>query len=495
MQKISLFIIYLNLVFYAFCMLEEETSYDLYLKADSILFGDIGRKGIIAFDTNSTSKFDLFNILDIADKNYDMQISLEAGGSLVNVSCNFWKPTNQNLIILCKLKEDLPLGQQNIKLEDYILYHADKSIKFFSEEFFGINYRKIQIPFLYSDKQTIDFNDGKKDYDIKFKAAVYNNENLVLSDYESFHFINLGNNCNINGKELICKIAKDKFENYLIGEETTFSIMSFGETFGMMTFEFTIFDIIIKYKAEKKNIDVRITKLVNNILSKEDFAAYETNIMEIPEVSSKQFFLNFTSIDDGSLNSEQCIFRKYQDNKPLLLLCMIDKEGNLTLSEIKEDIKLEDINAKYNFIIKPVNNSEVINIGGDEGGIIYSIYPETLDYRNSDNNQLTIGGSISQLKEITLFPESDELDCGERSGKEEVYIVCNIPKKYFEGKKNGYYYVHHKNHLGTKSVNYEAPPIKVILTEEEEEPGNASPYLKVNILRNLLILLIILGYY
>ena len=214
--------------------------------------------------------------------------------------------------------------------------------------------------------------------------------------------------------------------------------------------------------------------------------------MEIPEVSSKQFFLNFTL--NGSINSEECVFRKYQDNKPLLLLCMIDKEGNLTLSEIKEDIKLEDINAKYNFIIKPIKNSEVINIGGDEGGIIYSIYPETLDYRNSDNNQLTIGGSISQLKEITLFPESDELDCGERSGKEEVYIVCNIPKKYFEGKKNGYYYVHHKNHLGTKSINYEAPPIKVILTEEEE-PGNNSPFIKVNIFRNLLILLLILSNY
>ena len=119
---------------------------------------------------------------------------------------------------------------------------------------------------------------------------------------------------------------------------------------------------------------------------------------------------------------------------------MIDslREGNLTLSEIEQDIKLEDINAKYNFIIKPVKNSEVINIGGDAGGIIYSNYPETLDYRNNDYNKLTIGGSLSHLKEITLFPESDELDCGERSDNEEVYIICNIPKKYFEGKKNGY---------------------------------------------------------
>ena len=251
MRKILTLIIYLNLIFYAFCIIEEETSYDLYLSANQVLIEDVGKKGIIAFNTNSTSTFDLFNILDIADNNYDLQISLEADGSKVNVSCNFWKPTDQNLIILCKLKDDLPLGEQNIKLEEYILYHADKSIKFFSEDFITIYYKEIKIPFLYADKQTIDFNDGKKDYEIKLKAGVYNNENLVMSDYESFHFINLGSNCNINGKDLICKISKDKFENYLIGEETNFTIMSFGETFGMMIFDL-IFDITIKYNVEKK---------------------------------------------------------------------------------------------------------------------------------------------------------------------------------------------------------------------------------------------------
>ena len=76
MRKILTLIIYLNLIFYAFCILEEETSYDLYLSANQVLNEDVGKKGIIAFNTNSTSTFDLFNILDIADNNYDLQISL-----------------------------------------------------------------------------------------------------------------------------------------------------------------------------------------------------------------------------------------------------------------------------------------------------------------------------------------------------------------------------------------------------------------------------------
>ena len=46
----------------------------------------------------------------------------------------------------------------------------------------------------------------------------------------------------------------------------------------------------------------------------------------------------------------------------MMLLCTIncDNDDNLTLSEIKQDIKLENISAKYNFIIKPVKNSEII---------------------------------------------------------------------------------------------------------------------------------------
>jgi hypothetical protein len=68
----------------------------------------------------------------------------------------------------------------------------------------------------------------------------------------------------------------------------------------------------------KKNIDVKITKLINDILSKEDFVAYETDIMQIPEISTKTFNLNFTN-DDGSIEPQECAFRKYEDNKPLLL--------------------------------------------------------------------------------------------------------------------------------------------------------------------------------
>ena len=489
MQKISLFIIiYLNLIFYSFSILEEETPYDLYLKITGIKISSVCNKGIIAFETNSTSTFDLFNILDIENNKYDMQISLQNSEEKYNVSCNFWKPQDDNLIIFCKLKKNLPQREQYIKLDEYILNHDNKSIKIFSEDFIEIYAENKDYPFLYSDKQIIDFNDGKKEYEIKFKVGLYNGENLVISNYDSLKFINLGNDCKVNGKELICKISKDKFENYLIDKESSFIIMAFGEAFGMINFEL-IFDIIIKYNVNKKNIDVKITKLINDILSNEDFAVYETDIMQIPEVSTKTFNLNFTN-DDNSIESQECVFRKYEDNKPLLLLCTINWENddNLTLNEIKQDIKLENISAKYNFIIKPVKNSEIIKIGGNEGGLIYSIYPDILDYTKNDNYKVIIGGGVKDMNGLTLFPESDDLICD----NEEVYIKCDIPKNYFEGKKNGYYYIYHLNHLGTKSINYEAPPIKVILTNEEK---NTSPYLNLNIFRNLFILLIILSVY
>ena len=58
MQKIFLLLVYLNLIFYSFCKLEEESSYDLILEVSESEVSRIGRKGIIAFSTNSSSTFD-----------------------------------------------------------------------------------------------------------------------------------------------------------------------------------------------------------------------------------------------------------------------------------------------------------------------------------------------------------------------------------------------------------------------------------------------------
>ena len=165
----------------------------------------------------------------------------------------------------------------------------------------------------------------------------------------------------------------------------------------------------------------------------------------------------------------KCYFKKYQDDKPLFLLCTLEFEqsGNYTLSPTKEETKLENINLKYNFIIKPIENNEKINYSTDAniGGIISSIYPNILDFSKKDSYKVVFGGLIiSNLKGLAIEPSLKELECAYNS----YDIDCTIPKTYFKDQKNGYYYAYQTNHALGKSPCYEAEPIKVILPDDSK---------------------------
>ena len=157
----------------------------------------------------------------------------------------------------------------------------------------------------------------------------------------------------------------------------------------------------------------------------------------------------------------------------MILLCTIESSsgsvnsGNYTLDEIRQEIKLEDIILKYNFIISPVKSDEIINYNSsyfENNGIIYSIVPDTLDFTKKENYKI-IFSWISRYKESFSFePNLKDLDCD--YGR---YIArCYVSKSYFEGQKNGYYYVYHKNYLSKKTPNYEIYPLKVILTDNSK---------------------------
>ena len=88
--------------------------------------------------------------------------------------------------------------------------------------------------------------------------------------------------------------------------------------------------IEVKYTIkEKKDIRVKITKLIENIAEEVTFIAYETNANDIdkfiPDVynSFSLFFTNKKNED----KEFRCLFRKYENN-PLLLICNLLKKAN-----------------------------------------------------------------------------------------------------------------------------------------------------------------------
>ena len=290
--------------------------------------------------------------------------------------------------------------------------------------------------------------------------------------------------CTVKENELICNIDKNAIEGRILSKEETFEAISFGKEYGMI-YHNLIFDIIIKYNANKENINVQIKKLLNMNANSGVMIAYETDVTQISRCTTKYFDLNFTLEDGSETKNAECFFKRNKDNKPLLLLCTLKYENsnNFTLSEIKEEIKLEDINMKYNFIIKPVKNAEIINYSsnGNIGGVIYSIHPNILDFTKKDSYSVGFGGGVKHLTGLAIEPNLKNLECT----YDEVYIDCTIPKSYFEGQKTGYYYAYQNNHLGTKSPCYEAEPIKVVLADDSKSFAE-----KLNILKYMLPMLI-----
>lgn len=169
--------------------------------------------------------------------------------------------------------------------------------------------------------------------------------------------------------------------------------MSFGESYQMVDLDL-ILDIKMKNNVNKENINVQIKKLINGVVNG-DLFAYETNVTQISPLISK---LEFIFQISHEIEEAQCAFKKYKDNKPLLLLCLFRSRsissGDYTLKEIEQEKKLEDINSKYNFIISPVKSEEIINYESgsypDGGAAIYSIIPSLLDFTKKESYKTVI---------------------------------------------------------------------------------------------------------
>ena len=162
-------------------------------------------------------------------------------------------------------------------------------------------------------------------------------------------------NCSQVDQELICKIEKNEFAE-INGEKYGLFSIIFGEN-SFESFDFPLnFGITINSNLTKENIYIDIKKLLVKEAEMHNFIAYETNSTDSLNLLSTPFSLNITN-KDGDLKHIDCFFKK-TTNKPLLIVCD-PITGEYHLNEIKEQIQLNDINMKYNFIIQPVNNEEM----------------------------------------------------------------------------------------------------------------------------------------
>ena len=419
----------------------------------------VGKNGVISFQTDYNDKdYNIFNILDIEEKTLFETIIVDNLKNEYKTKCRLFKPINNDLRLLCALKGNLNNQTKYINLKStFFEYNNRYNISIISKI---RNFPVIPVgtitSFLYSDSQELFYDNSIDSYNLKFKYDYYNNEILVLMGNENQAIII--NNCDKKEKELICSISKTKIES-IFGYNK--KICNLGILYDNIGYYFPndVLNIILNYNnVTKKDINVEIMKLKENTIEMERYIVYETNVNLKNNIITENFKLDF----HGKIKEKGNCFFKATENTNLLLLCKLNSQGNFYLEKTDFEIKLDNINIIYNFIIKPIKNNEIFNI---IYGMKYNLligYPQILDFSKKDSIDILLAhsASIFPYESIKLNSENDEnIKCNNY----EFMAKCKININHFKNKQSGFYNLYYKNFLDEYSMFYEINPFKIIL--------------------------------
>ena len=485
MKEILKFFIFLFVLFstFKFCLLSEthvslteENLKDDITKTITIKvtynsdrYYELGLEKNLYFYTDLNDKeTNYFNASDIEEKTiYNTYIvNKYTPSEAYNTSCRLWKPANDKLKLLCQIKDkyDIPLLYSMLKGGTIIYESYQVNISPPSQSSFRMVFRKIPLPFIYSDEQTIQIEEEKKYYKLEFKLGEYNNENLYLLSNNNYLFLE---GCSKNKNNLICQIEKEDIEEVLLYSKQIFDVYYYEYTYGFIKREIIYNITIIDDIWQKKDIYVGITSRLQEYLNYYNFIAYETNVTSISNLVSGRF-----KIDRGS-KIFTCYFKKAGD-APLLFLCnwIYDNYKNI-LGNLTNEIIITNSSIKYNFRIQPVYNDENFKTLRYGYSALYAhSNPKILNF--SLNETFTINYILDcdtvpyTPKELRLLEDLDNLDC-KYNGERVEY--CLVNRNYFENKKSGYYYTYHiinyYNYIAY-SIYYEFSPFQVVIPNDNK---------------------------
>ena len=433
----------------------------------------LGKDNILYFITNYKDTSNIFDNSQISSFSYNVKLSIRTYSyynNVINGTCHFWKPINENIRLICKLIIDnYGTNFNNIYFNENIFNYKSYKFAIYSNESI-LDIKQIlykEISFLYTDNiQVINMNDNNSSYELNFKNEIYYNNNQLMLYKKGDRNKNIGLTCIDKGSEVSCNINKDKLIKILVKSGETFEIYQNMDYYSIIPMN-SIFDIIINYKdAQKQEINLEITNLLTPIVDNNSFIVYETNITDIIPITTDYF--SIITNRNNMNNKIKCLFKKNSEktNEKLLLLCFADNPGESYLSNLNREIE-DDINILYNFKISFMI-TERFFITSNTGSIVFSVYPEELDFKKESQYYLRYEtDNPSKLGRIKLNINSEYLFC--RDYEDYGIKECYIQENYFS--QGGEYYTYHENSLGENVTLYEIPTIKVILKNEHSESG------------------------
>jgi hypothetical protein len=425
----------------------------------------IGQKGVIYLATNYNDASNKFEQTNLDKSTFDgMFVDEDDENNKYKSKCKLWKLGDNKINVLCQFEEDLKKENQVIYLKQTSFFYKEANkenigviISYEAESIFT-KFIKSEISFLYADKQEIDIVDSQGTYELVFKQ--YSRDNGPLYLYSDNIKSIVLDSCSSANDQLTCKVSKDNLLEILTYSGEIFSVGEKYDNNGIYKFN-SVLDITIKSQIAKQDIKLKIGKLLTDVVLKNEFIAYETNIDNTKAITSNYFY-----IDSGFSNEKKhCLFKKSTNQNKLLLLCDAKNSGNLGKINY---IEYDNVNALYNFIIEESENYDSYRVLSTEGTKVYSVYPLVLNFNNKDEYIIQYEADYpNNFNGIKLNNESDsELVCESKDG----YKQCKVNANHFPS--NGNYYTYHSIEQNTNDISYELPMINVILKENKNDSDN-----------------------
>ena len=438
-------------------------------KKDNLDKVKIGQKGVIYLITDYNDDSDKFPQSSIANINFIANFGIINGNDNYTSECKLWRlETSKNIRILCQLNENLKSEYQDIYLKQtsFINNNLGVIVSYRAKE---INVKQLdfETSFLYSDKKDITIKDNEANYKLDFNVLHRDNGTLYL--YTSTVKSIILDSCTNENNKLTCNVKKDKLLEILSYSGEVFSVGEKYDNDGIYKFD-SVLNITIKSEIKKKNIKIKIGKLLTKEVSKNAYIVYDT---ETDENDIKEITSDFIYMASQEINElVKCLFKKNNQNK-LLFLCDASKVGKGSLGQISP-YTYNDINALYNIQLEQSTSTDEFNVLDTQGTKIYSVYPLELDFNKNDEYTIQYEAQYpDNLRGVKLSNDSEyesktPLTCGTKDG----YRLCKVKQDYFSS--SGEYYTYHSFDENTYGLSYELPMINVVFKKEEEKNTDGS---------------------
>ena len=178
-----------NTEFLLFSKLKEKNDGSIQMnikESDNKETKTVGKNGILYFKTDyDDSTNNIFNEENLEESFYFQASIMDRNNFTYSITCSFWKPKIGIIGLFCQLRETFKrTSWPYITFDETLIYYKGYNIHILSEAFMLAYQSSYNFPFLYSDQQNIEFEEGKEIYELKFK--IFNNLNnydlLFLAD-------------------------------------------------------------------------------------------------------------------------------------------------------------------------------------------------------------------------------------------------------------------------------------------------------------------------